>query len=334
MVQKCQNQKTKPTLCWTIFLPFSLSPGKNISLGGEVYSGQIGRRNCDIHFEGQYYILKVYGFSRKAQAEAFVKSLGVGLMWAGAATRTGVRFDLDLQNVEYSRNPYKVARNIYGHTTHGPVDALIHGDQTAVYRSDKKVLTITGRPASVTQGLPVDRFVSTLTEGSDLPNPTKVVDNEKIKTASELYSLSHFMTSLRARFLTQITALEILSEQPYHPAHLQVLIDLWIAEIGALYDNESDSDERRRLNRLRTGICRLKRDSITESVRVLVRKALTSLKDPNACKLIGRVGPIYGVRSALTHGRRNELGQAPAELEEIVSKTLRAVIKQPSLLTI
>ena len=166
-----------------------------------------------------------------------------------------------------------------------------------------------------------------------MPNASQIVENERVRLASELYSHSHFETSIKARFLSQMTVLEVLSERPQQPQNLQALIDKWVGEIGEIQERSKDPDEKRSLERLKSRMLGLKEESITESVRVLVGKALTAMRDPKASELVARVGLLYGFRSKIVHGGPVVLGQAPTELQEVVGKTLRAVMKQPSLLS-
>ena len=94
-----------------------------------------------------------------------------------------------------------------------------------------------------------------------------------------------------------------------------------------------DPVEKKSLERLKSRVGNLKEESITESVRILVGKALQVTNEPKIFELVNRIGPLYGVRSRITHGNIVNLGQSPAELQEIVSKTLLAVMRHPSLLT-
>ena len=109
-----QRQSVKET--WTIRLPFTLAPGKAISLSKQEHQGQIGQWKCDLSGSGQSYILSVAGFPSEAAAEDFIGQLGTGLMWARVLAQTGIRFDLELEDVTYSKDPHEAARNIFGST--------------------------------------------------------------------------------------------------------------------------------------------------------------------------------------------------------------------------
>ncbi|MCH9050669.1 MAG: hypothetical protein IIA72_06255 [Proteobacteria bacterium] len=318
---------------WTIHLPFTLSPGKTISLLDEDHQSQIGQWECRLSGGGQSYTLKVFGLPDRDKAEAFVQRLGGSLLWTRVSVQTGIHFDLNLDKLIYFEDPKAAARNIFGPETERKVDCIIDSARTAVYPSDKQIATITAGAVTATQGIPPDRFVLALAEGICLPNAAQIVENERIRLASEIYSHSHFESSLKSRFLGQMTVLEVLSERPQQPSCLQDRIDRWAIEIEEARRRSRDPDEKRSLERLTSRIHGLKEESITESVRIIVRKALAYLEDTKASELVSRIGPLYGIRSGMVHGTSVDLGQSPAQLQEIVSKTLSAVMRYPALLT-
>ncbi len=332
------TQETKGAIvggsgAWTIHLPFTLSPGKTIILSEGNHEAHIGELECRLSGGESTYILKVYGLPDREMAESFLQELGGGLLWARISTQTGIHFDLSLDKLTYFKEPKVAARNIFGPDTERIVDCIIDGGRTAIFPSDKQTATITGYPPTLSQGIRPEKFISALSEGTCSPNSRHIVANEKIRLASDIYSHSHFEASMKARFLGQMTVLEVLLERPQQPSYLQDRIDRWAIEIEEAHRRSRDPDEKRSLERLRSRVHGLKEESITESVRIIVRKALAYLEDPNASELVSRIGPLYGIRSGMVHGTSVDLGQSPAQLQEIVSKTLSAVMRYPALLT-
>jgi len=333
MARQHKKQKAKGRETWTIHLPFTLSPGKKISLPDQDHQGRIDRWECCLSGGENSYTLKICGLPDRDTAETFVQQLGGGLLWARESVQTGIHFDLNLDKVKYFEDPKAAARNIFGSDTERLVDCVIDSARTAVFPSDKQIATVTAFPVTIIQGIRPDRFMSALEEGACLPNAAQIVENERVRLASEVYSHSHFESSLKSRFLSQMTVLEVLSERPQQPEPLQNLIGKWVLEIDEAQQHSNDPDEKNFLERLKSRLLDLKEESITESVRILVRKALKQLKDPKTSELVGRIGPLYRVRSKIVHGKSVNLGQTPSQLQEIVSKTLLAVMKHPSLLT-
>lgn len=319
---------------WTIRLPLVLSPGKAISVKEESFAGELGQWNCDLSLEDQRYVLNVHGFSNQDEANAFLKCLGAGLLWTSASTSTGIRFDLNPQDVTYYSDPERAARGFFRSSDPGPIHGAIDASRPAILQSDKRIVKMGAQPMTVVQSIPPDRFLSALAEGAALANVPQILENEDISLAFELFSLSQFTTSTEARFLMQMSVLESLSKQTMRPQEIQDLVDAWLAEIDARYEEAENSNDGAELKRLRTGVSRLRNESIIESIRVLVRKALQELEDPEAIDLAKRIGPLYKVRSTLTHGSGTHLGQAPAELQDIVKKTLRGVMRRPTLLNV
>ena len=325
------NAKSRPT--WIIQLPFTLSPGKTISLLEADHRSKIGEWHCCLSGGESSYFLKVFGLPDRKSAEKFVQQMGSGLLWARVATHTGIHFDLNLDKVTYCEDPEAAARNIFGPDTTRRVDCVIDSARTAIFPSDKEIATITAGAVNVLQAMPPDRFVSAVAEGTYLPHASQVVESERIRLASDLYSHSHFEASVKARFLGQMTALEVLAERPERAEGVQALIDKWVAEVSERQRDSVDENEKKSLERLKSRVHGLKEESITESVRLFVVKALNTTMDPKATELVAEVGPLYAVRSKIAHGRPVVLGQAPTKLQELVGKALRAVMERPSLLT-
>ncbi len=101
MARQRAKQKTNEPGTWTIHLPFTLSPGKTISLLDGDHQSQIGQWKCCLSGGESSYTLKVFGLPDRDKAEAFVQRMGGGLLWARVSTQTGIQFDLNLDKVKY-----------------------------------------------------------------------------------------------------------------------------------------------------------------------------------------------------------------------------------------
>ncbi len=333
MTQRLPDQNENEPSTWTISLPFTLSPGKEISLKDGVHQGKVDQWECCLSRGESIYTLKVSGLPDSSEAEAFVQRLGGGLLWVRGSVQSGIQFNLNLGNVTYFDDPKKAARNIFGPDTKRLVECVIDRGRTAIYPSEKQIATVTAFPVTVSMGIPPERFISALAKGTCLPNAAQVVENRRIMLASEIYSQSHFESSLKSRFLSQMTVLEVLSDRPKQPNELQKYIQKWVLEVDEVLQLCKNLGEKKTIERFKDRIHKLKEESITESVRVFVRKAMKQIMDPKASELAGKIGALYGVRSDIVHGRNVNVGQSPAELQEIVSKSLLAAIEHPSLLT-
>ena len=317
---------------WTIQLPFFVSPGKEITLGDAGHQGKIGDWECLLEKKPHFYVLNILGIPEKGQAEEFVNQLGGSLLWSQVSISTGMRFDLTLDEPHYPADPQAAARNLLGKETERLAEVLVSGNNTTVYPSDKQKVTCTANPVSVKISISPNQLLAAIDEGISLKHGAEIPDNRRITLACDLYSLSHFETSARSRFLNQMAALESLAERPHLPDGIVGLVDKWAHDIQEEEGKSPNLSESEAFRRLRSRVEDLKRESITESVRILVRKSLVDSAEDSVEEYVSRIGPLYGVRSRIAHGDAVDLGQSPVELEAIVRKTLFAVMKNPNLI--
>jgi hypothetical protein len=166
--------------------------------------------------------------------------------------------------------------------------------------------------ASVEIGQSAGKFVEEFLKAYELSPEF----SSKQSLALELYSLSHFESSLRARFLTLISSVECLSspEQKGESviAHLDNLIDM---TKQSLQCPETDS--------IISQLGDLKKESISSSCRKLIARYLGQ----DAAKLFNN---CYDIRSKLVHkGDAPEginLGVYTPQLDELVSQLIVAAV--------
>jgi hypothetical protein len=139
---------------------------------------------------------------------------------------------------------------------------------------------------------------------------------EKESLAIELYNLSHFETSLKARFLTLISAIECLAQPRNYDEENQMHINHLI-EMTKHTPNLTEKDSM--ISRLRE----LKHESISGSCRKLLKKYLGT----EAVKLFI---PCYKIRSELLHvGKSSEkynLEQYMPGLDKMVSALILSMV--------
>jgi hypothetical protein len=160
---------------------------------------------------------------------------------------------------------------------------------------------------SLRLGRPIARispgdFEKKVAEGYGLGKPL----TKKQTLAAQLYNQSHFLSSDAARFITLISAVEVLAEQsfgsPAAVALVQSLIDMTAAAVGV------EASEKQALERR---LEYLKTESIGSACRALVR---THCGEP-AVKDFTR---LYDTRSTLLHdGEPSAETDLAAELREL-----------------
>lgn len=333
MITKHRKMDNDESATWIARLSLTLPSNTTISLPESGYQGRFGERDYTLCGKDESYILEVHGFSDRREAEEFLQDLGGSLLWAQVAVSTGIGFNLDPQDVTYCKNPSEAAHNLFGPGERKPVDGAIDGSRAAIYPSDKQIAVLTAGKVSVSIGIPADRLMSALADGIAISKTAPFTRCERLQLASEIYRQSHFESSPKARFLSQMTVLEVLSVRRKRANEIQTLVKNWEHQLQEIREDSEDQIEIRAFESLATSVRALKTESTTEAIRNLVREALESLKDPQASELVNQIGALYKVRSDIAHGRRAVLGQTPATLQEIVGKTLRATMKDTKLLS-
>jgi hypothetical protein len=203
----------------------------------------------------------------------------------------------------------------------GRVVPDVHGLQ--VYPDDLPAaainLTARGRVSR-----PVARLLGPLR--SELAGNRQLGKKEAL--AMDLYFLSQFESSTRARVLALVTSLEVLSERQSRPqpvvAHLEQLKK---QTKDALRD--ADTETQRAFNSFLSGLGQLCDESISSAVRSVVRQHVPDTKQFDGMSPIDFFNKCYDVRSKLVHaGEEPEdvtLTQLFGELSRLVQVVLFSV---------
>jgi hypothetical protein len=162
-------------------------------------------------------------------------------------------------------------------------------------------------PVSGIVGTPIERFVDAFDEGFVL---ALSVDQRSL-LALELFSASKFEASLRARFLTLVTAIECIAERPRRPPEAVQFLQSLVDRLTGVDLTDGDKAQ------LRSALRDLESRSISWSTRALVERHCGTEK----AKLFGK---CYIARSELVHGGQTafDLGANTHLLEEVVADTI------------
>lgn len=250
------------------------------------------------------------GFSSSHEADICGRRVKNSLLLCGLCFQMG--FDVGKDEArgvitEYGKELLKKTRKMKEKTL---LLNDIHG--LCVYPEEKSVdVRFASTSIQFRIGKSPTRFVEEFKKAYEL-NPT-----DKQSLALELYNTSHFESSLRARFLTLVTAVECLCIQDEQPDPVVKYVETLIEQakksgIEAVQENSF-------LGRLGA----LKIESISKSCRRLVEKHL----DVGAVDLFQE---CYDIRSDLSHdGKCQEgvdLGTYTPELDKLVSQLILADI--------
>jgi hypothetical protein len=130
---------------YVIWLPFQLSPGYEITGVEDAAQGNVLGHPAQLRGNQLGYVLTVRELGSEPEAEALLDRLGAGLLRAATERAVGIKFSLELQTVVYPPDPHEAGENIRKTIQPdlvGPVDAIIDGDRTAVFRDHIKVYQV------------------------------------------------------------------------------------------------------------------------------------------------------------------------------------------------
>lgn len=173
--------------------------------------------------------------------------------------------------------------------------------------------------ATILIGNPSNRFTEVLTKAY-IENPELTL---KQTLALELYGMSHFESSLRARFLTLVSAIESLVQRNLRPKEVQD----FLVEIRNLTQTSKLSDPEKQS--LLKALNELSFNSTTRLCKQLLKRYQKSLRRD----AIDFLRECYDIRSRILHDGQQpqgvDLGTKVPELDKFVSQLLIANILKP-----
>jgi|GEM_PF-4180988 len=138
--------------------------------------------------------------------------------------------------------------------------------------------------------------------------------DEKHQLALELYGLSHFETSVRARFLVLTSVIEVLATQDKCPEETQKVINKILRRL------KSSCLPKEQKEPLIDGLNRLRRQSISKACKDYVRKALGD-------DAADRFKKIYDTRSKLLHEGHDKKGNLGSDTHHL-THLIAAIFKK------
>jgi hypothetical protein len=314
---------------YTLRFPFTLLAGREIQ--GTDTAGELQRLKYRFAKQGRLYILTFSGFPTAEAAKEYLNSMRAGLIWVLLQTGLAVDAVFEPQQVTYTDDPMQAASNLSQSLNveiEGPVDALLDGQRPAIYASEKRVRVLVGHPPSVILSTPVEVVLKHFSEGLRIKDSTRVVGNQKLLTAFDLYAAYFTETSLNARFLTLIMALETLATGVERTRLVLDLLEKWRKEAESiLLTIAPDSDDAASLQGMSRELLFRREDSIRRQMRNLVLTILTESGDTDALEAAKQAVRLYDLRSTLVHEGtipEQELSQSLTAAKNLVERVLRA----------
>ena len=317
---------------YTLRFPFQLPAGQKIAVNET--AGELDGLRYRFEERDSHYVLTVVGFQTVEAAKDYLKNVRAGLMWVLLHTGVSAKaaFDAqDAQEVTYFDDPQQAAENlskVFGVTIDGPVDALLDGGHPAVYATGKQIRIIAGGQGSILVTTPGETVLRHFAESAGFEASAKVVTDQKLLVALELYAAYFTESSGNARFLTLIMALEALATGAPRTQRVLDLLDKWRKEADELLKSvDPNSDDAHSLQAVSRELLFRREDSIRGQVRNLVATTLSMNGGADAAETAKRAVQVYDLRSTLVHeGKLNEheLSTAISEARSIVERVLRA----------
>lgn len=290
-----------PAEKWTLRLSVLLLEEKSV-LGLEAEpTFKAGPVKITAKLRSGHFVLEANDFDSEATALAYASQLMVGL-WNLAIDRhiSFVPY-FEQRRITRAADPEQAGRNLssqFDLPYTGPVHGLTEEAGITVYRSDEHIrfVSMSGTGYSTSPWALVEQALG---EGIRLGATCGPLSSD-LETALDLYLAHLSETSIRARFLTLIMALEVLSPvTEKHPVAVALLSD-FADRVQAKLDDASDADTRDALQALTREIGFRKETSIRRRVRQLILD-IAPLPDSESQEFAREVVHAYDLRGALTH---------------------------------
>lgn len=201
---------------YTLRFPFRILQ-EDQSLGKDLASINIGELAYSLENGAPYSVLTVKGFQAEEEAQRHINRIWAGFMWLLLNRGISVNAILATQEIFYTDNPIKAAENlskIYGIAIRGPLHGTLDGTRPAVFPSNKKLSILTGYAPIGVSITPPSTMLTCITEGLSFQHSDQLINDNCLRLALELYRAYFTESSLNARFLTLIMALEVLRTKP------------------------------------------------------------------------------------------------------------------------
>lgn len=300
-------------------------------------SFRIGKHTFSLKWHPPYVVLRMGPFETELEAEEYLPRVWSSLAWATIVRGSGFTANMKWANLHYPDDPFIAAKNVaksFGMPDpKTPLHALGNDGFPCVIPIGKNYKFI---GASFGEGKIIENaesLASTLAEGLKSKAIEIFYLDERLRTSVQLYSASYLETSISAKFLTMVMALEVLTQPiPKHPV-AQKLLDRLEDEVN----NEKigyckDSDEWESLDSLIREIAFRRENSLRSRIRALVLTSLSGLPLEDLKQRAKDVVWVYDQRSALVHD-----GSLPEEIlakaYELAKRTLVDVLRERASLS-
>jgi len=276
----------------------------------EVSFDEISREESSLKFtlsklkKADSYYLKIEGFREELVAIKFINNINAGLLWMTICNGLPSTTFTEPQKFKYSDDAEKAAKNLNKkmNTNYSRVDALVNWNMPVVYKCGKQIVKIILHTPTIKAPFPGEKVFDDIMKGISFQHSDKIVRNEKLKLAIELYAAYSTENSDNARFITLMMAFEALAESKKRPKYLQSLVRNCEKELNDLAEKNMDDNEKdTEIKSFRGSLNHLKEDSLKTQLHDLVLSTLQYNSDDDAKEKADMIKKIYDNRSELVH---------------------------------
>lgn len=251
-------------------------------------------------------ILLARDFASEAEAEAFLPQVKGGLWNIAIEHNIAFRPYFERRTITRSKDAEQAARNLaksFGQPITEPIEP-VHGlteeEGYTIFQNDENIRYLAMGEAIAYVSTGWENASKTLAEGVQNARPLTEEQDIDLAVAIDLYLASFYEISIRARFLTLVTCLEVLAPvTKRHATVVQTLSD-FKKHVEAQLAGATEVEERDALQALLREIEFKKETSIRRRVRRLVLSEAPLTKDA-AAMLAKKVVEAYDLRGAVVH---------------------------------
>jgi len=261
----------------------------------------------------EFYALTVGPFDTEESAQRFFPVLRSALLWASLKDALPISYPKALSEVTLLDHPRPIhpksdlagpLREVGWEAT----DGEYYADKAVIRPEAKRLLRWEMGAVRVVIGTAAANFVSRISEALSFEAPERVLSDQKLQLAIELWSAAFFELSDRAQFISLVTVLEALTPAAdVSPLCQQTLgRAVGFAKVDRdkyVRDSAEWNDLEGLLGRLRD----LKRQAIGQGLRDYVSSVVQRNPDlGDSQKVKRRLSKVYRHRCELLHGGRTD----------------------------
>lgn len=253
-----------------------------------------------------YLIFLAGEFESESAAEGFLPSLRRGLY--NVALEHNISFNSVFlrRDIASTDDPVAAANNLaksFGSPISEalePVHGLSDEEGYVIFRSGKNIRFLAFGDVTLRISTSWPSVAESLVLGFAARKGNEELEETKVATALELYLASFYETSIRARFLTLITCLEVLAPTVARSHTVSSLLSDFVSQTEEAGRCAADDEIRTELESLARELKYRREISIRQRVRKLVQKG-TPLSLPEGEDLAKLVVKAYDFRSVMVH---------------------------------